>query len=214
MSQKSATPIAAEHQDGGEHARGVEHALRAQDDVAETALRGDELADDRADQRERRSPTFMPANSEGSAHGKRMRQSVARRPPRSERARSRMSGGTDFRPSTVSMTIANTAIRKAMAIFGSAPVPSQMTNSGATATLRHAVQPDDQRIDALLQQARLDDQHREQHADDHGEREAAERDEQRVPGVTEIPARLPSSTVASMPFCLNQPFSAARWIGA
>ena len=46
-----------------------------------------------------------------------------------------MSGGTDFKPSTASITIANTAIRKPIATFGAASVPSQITNSGATATL-------------------------------------------------------------------------------
>ena len=42
---------------------------------------------------------------------------------------------------TASMTMANTAIRKAMAILGSASVPSQITKSGATATLGTLLRP-------------------------------------------------------------------------
>ena len=64
-----------------------------------------------------------------------MRSSTFRREPRKVRARSSVSGGTERRPSAVSITTANTAIRKAIAIFGSAPVPNQMMNSGASATL-------------------------------------------------------------------------------
>jgi len=63
-----------------------------------------------------------------------MRQKTSSLPPRMVWASSSISFGTDFSPSTVSITTAKQAIRKAMAIFGAEPVPSQMTNNGATAT--------------------------------------------------------------------------------
>ena len=45
-----------------------------------------------------------------------------------------MSGSTERRPSTVSITIGKIASISAIAIFGSGPVPIQITNSGASAT--------------------------------------------------------------------------------
>ncbi|MNW00847.1 hypothetical protein D3C71_1963940 [compost metagenome] len=72
---------------------------------------------------------------EGSALGSRTLKKKSRREPFSTRPRSNTSCGTDRRPWTVSTMIANTAIRKAMAILGSAPVPIQITNRGAMATL-------------------------------------------------------------------------------
>jgi hypothetical protein len=79
--------------------------------------------------------TFMPTKSAGSALGKRtfhrMRQALARW----MRASASASGSTERRPSATSATIEKIASITAMAIFGSAPVPIQMTKSGASATL-------------------------------------------------------------------------------
>ena len=46
-----------------------------------------------------------------------------------------MSGSTERSPSTVSITMGKMAIINAIATLGSVPVPIQMTNSGASATL-------------------------------------------------------------------------------
>src|ERR1700742_5254787 len=80
-------------------------------------------------------PTFIPANRLGSAQGKRILVRTAQDDALETRARLIMSGSTERRPSTESMTIGKIASIKAMAIFGSGPVPIQMTNSGASETL-------------------------------------------------------------------------------
>ena len=78
--------------------------------------------------------TFMPANRLGSAQGKRIFVSTAQDEAFDTRARCSMSGSTERRPRTASITIGKIASISAIAIFGSGPVPIQITNSGASAT--------------------------------------------------------------------------------
>src|SRR5215470_10297206 len=79
--------------------------------------------------------TFMPANRLGSAQGKRIFVSTAQDEALETRASASMSGSTERRPSTVSITIGKMPSISAIAIFGSGPVPIQITNNGASATL-------------------------------------------------------------------------------
>ena len=76
----------------------------------------------------------MPAKILGSALGNRSFSNIFTPEPLNERPRSGTSGSIERRPSTASITIAKIAIRKAMPIFEVSPVPSQITNSGASAT--------------------------------------------------------------------------------
>ena len=76
----------------------------------------------------------MPANRLGSAQGNLILVSTAQGEALDTRARCSMSGSTERRPSTMSMTIGKIASISAIAIFGSGPVPIQITNSGASAT--------------------------------------------------------------------------------
>ena len=76
----------------------------------------------------------MPANKVGSAFGSRTFHSTATGRARLTCAIARMSGSIERSPSTMSTTMEKIASITAMAIFGSTPVPIQMTNSGASAT--------------------------------------------------------------------------------
>src|SRR5205823_6145626 len=79
--------------------------------------------------------TFMPAKRYGSEFGNRNLMRICRGVARTDLKRSSASGSMDRSPSTVSTTIANTAMVKDTATFDVNPVPIQMMNSGANAIL-------------------------------------------------------------------------------
>ncbi len=124
----------------------------------------------------------MPAKIDGSALGKRMVSSVFSGEARHDLARLSMSGSMDFSPSTVSITIGKIAIMMAMAIFGSAPVPIQITNSGASATLGTAFSETRIADSVRSRNLRIDDADRRRHAEHDRDGEAARRRAERERG--------------------------------
>src|SRR5262249_8101874 len=120
--------------------------------------------------------TFRPANRCGSAQKILMRVSTFQREPRRVRARSMVSGGTERKPSVVSITTTNTAIRNAITIFGSAPVPNQMTQSGASATFGTLLSATNSGNSSRSSAFHFGDHDREQDPEDGSRGEACERD--------------------------------------
>ena len=116
--------------------------------------------------------TFMPANRLGNAQGKRILVSTDHGEAFETCARCSISGSTERKPSTMSITIGKIASISAIATFGSGPVPIQITNSGASATFGNRIERDQQRIDRAFQKPRIDDADRERDAEHHGERKA------------------------------------------
>ena len=85
------------------------------------------------------------------------------------------------------MTTANTAIRNAMAIFGSAPVPNQMMQSGAIATLGTLLSADEERKQQPVKPFPFGDDDGEEHAEYGGDSKSGKRNAQRIGGLLREP---------------------------
>src|SRR3972149_2737960 len=79
--------------------------------------------------------TFSPTKIWGMALGKRTFRKIWVGVAHSDRTRFSISGGAEFSPAAVPMTMGKKQTRKTMRILGNCPYPTQTSRMGATATL-------------------------------------------------------------------------------